>query len=531
MENQGRTEIQLGHMCNNRCVFCVSGQRTERREALPLLPDPILGKIKELRDSGGRHLTFLGGEPTLQPAFMQALKYAVSLGFEEVVVHTNGVKTARASFVDEILAVGGNISFRLSFQGGTKESHELTTQKDGSFNRLVESMKNITARDKRISINMCVVESNYASVAAFPELFKPYNVWQVHLDMMRPLDSGDRTPEEIAGMIPRYSRMRPHLEEMVAGFPEGFDVNIGNLPYCIAPKLARWIHHDGETTFTVAIDGDNDLSDPWNKYENKKRDKVKIESCRSCVFEPQCGGFFETYRDVHGTDDFQPVTREMLEAIDPDRRLFTIHFRPVIDHLLAWTPPAPFEKASLALNSIDHIANLSFKGPAGNVVVAFTRGDQNAAGATDRFSMEVVEVSDTGPHVKALLRALFAEAVTASGSKVVHPVGDDAVFLSRQPPRLGGLVDQRLSRWMRVLRTQAPFGELAWRDVSLTTAGREATLLFADGQGGEVRVKLAANGAQLGGSYELVRPEIPASDALKDGLRRLFGVLKAPPAR
>ena len=32
------------------------------------------------------------------------------------------------------------------------------------------------------------------------------------------------------------------LERMIAGFPPEFDVNLGNLPYCVAPHLAEHIH-------------------------------------------------------------------------------------------------------------------------------------------------------------------------------------------------------------------------------------------------------------------------------------------------
>src|SRR5271154_5709259 len=104
MEPDRQMEIQLGHMCNNRCVFCVSGQRTERREAFPVEADPILAAIREARESGMKKLTLLGGEPTIQPQFFNILKYAIGLGFEEIVLFTNGVKTARPSFMDEVIA-------------------------------------------------------------------------------------------------------------------------------------------------------------------------------------------------------------------------------------------------------------------------------------------------------------------------------------------------------------------------------------------------------------------------------------------
>ncbi len=315
MEPEQQVEIQLGHLCNNRCVFCVSGQRTAMGEAHPVAADPVVAKLEEARARGIDKVTLLGGEPTLQPEFLAIVRRAVALGYREIVVFTNGVKTARASFVDEILATGGNFTFRLSFQGATARAHERTTKKLGSFGRLVESLANLHARRQRITVNMCVVRSNQDSVEAFPALLLPYGVSQLHLDMVRPLDAGVRTEAELREMMPRYSDLVPALERMIAGFPPGFDVNLGNLPYCVAQHLAEHIHHDGEKTYTVAVDHDDALSEPWDKYETKRRDKRKPASCSDCVYEPRCSGVFETYERFYGVSELVPV--RTLPVVDP----------------------------------------------------------------------------------------------------------------------------------------------------------------------------------------------------------------------
>jgi MoaA/NifB/PqqE/SkfB family radical SAM enzyme len=321
VEPKKQIEVQLGHMCNNRCVFCVSGQQTERGNAGPLDLMPQLREIEKARADGHTKLTLLGGEPTLQPGFLDLVRRAVALGFEEIVIFTNGAKTARPAFIDEIRATRGNFTWRISIQGGTEEAHERTTQKVGSFGRIVRTMEALRERGERVTVNMCVVSSNYASIAAFPELCAQHGVVQLHLDMVRPLDAGDRTEDELRAMIPRYSDMVPALEAMTSGFPDDFDVNIGNLPYCIAPKLARYIHHDGEHTLTVAVDGEDDISQPWDKYEVKRRDKSKPERCRECVFEPHCSGVFDAYARFHGTDELVPISAARLRELDPENRV------------------------------------------------------------------------------------------------------------------------------------------------------------------------------------------------------------------
>jgi MoaA/NifB/PqqE/SkfB family radical SAM enzyme len=527
MEPNQQMEIQLGHMCNNRCVFCVSGQRTAMREAFPLEADPIINKIREAYDGGMRKLTLLGGEPTIQPQFINILKASVAMGFEEIVLFTNGVKTARESFMDEVLATGGNFTFRFSFQGANEFAHEDTTKKSGSFNRLVDSLRNAHKKKQRVTVNMCVVKSNYESVVDFPSLILPYGATQLHLDMIRPLDSGVRTEQEMRDMLPRYSDMVPHLEKMVAGFPEGFDVNIGNLPYCIAPKLARWIHHDGEMTFTVAVDNQDQVSEAWNKYEVKKRDKIKRDACRHCVFDSQCSGVFETYRDFYGLDELVPVTPERLAEFDPEKHLFTLHMKRLMANLKDWTPPAPFGAPHIRENSRDNFITLTFNGASGEVVTELRRPSGGIA-STDMFSMHLLESPDGGKYTLGLLRALFAQITEGTGVRVLHPVGDDAAFLAERPPRLGALLDARIGNWLKLLRAKAPFGNLSWRDVAIAGAGREATLSLADQQGAVVNVTLTMKGGQIGGGYQLATPETRPSPELVDGLKTLFGVLRDP---
>src|SRR5262249_28589449 len=125
-----------------------------------------------------------------------------------------------------------------------------------------------------------------------------------------------------------------------------FDVNIGNLPYCIAPQLARWIHHDGEPTLTIAVDRQTELSLPWDKYLVKRRDKSKPEGCRACVFESQCSGVFEAYRAFHGVDELRPVTPERLAEVDPGRRFLALHLRPMVARLGGWAPPPPWQRVT-----------------------------------------------------------------------------------------------------------------------------------------------------------------------------------------
>ena len=217
-QGKGQLEIQLGHLCNNRCVFCVSGQLTSRGEA-PFLPvEELYRALDEGWAAGQRRVTLLGGEPTIQPYFMEVVRRAVAIGFE-VVIFSNGSKPGRTALVDEVAATGGKIEWRFSFQGGTREAHERTTRRRGSFAQLLRSVDRVRAHGHRVTVNMCVVRQNQESVDAFPELLLPRGVAQLHLDMVNPYDTGTLDADGITGILPRYSDLVPPLERMIGRLP------------------------------------------------------------------------------------------------------------------------------------------------------------------------------------------------------------------------------------------------------------------------------------------------------------------------
>ena len=302
-------ELQLGHLCNDRCVFCISGRLTSRRQAPLLAPEMLAERMRRAHASGHRAITFLGGEPTIQPYFLDLVKLAVSLGFERIVIFTNGSKAGRTALVDEVIATGGSFEWRFSFQGATEAAHEATTRRKGSFRQLLRAVERVAAHGQRITANACVVAQNYASLGAFPALLDRLGVGQLHVDMIHPEDTGNLSLEELAPMMVRYSEIVPHLREMVNGFPVGFDVNVGNVPQCLAPDLAPFVHHGGEPTETSQA---HDFGLPVlqlakDKYARKERRKVKLPGCRECAFDARCTGLFPEYVALFGAGELHPV--------------------------------------------------------------------------------------------------------------------------------------------------------------------------------------------------------------------------------
>src|SRR5262245_49677445 len=329
-------EIQLGHLCNNRCVFCSSGQLTAMKVARVVPLEPIIEALEQARAAGATHLTFLGGEPTIHKRFLEAVAKAVDLGFEHIVIFTNGVMFPHPGFIDSVTALG-NFEWRISIQGATDEAHVAATGRPDSFKRIIHGLGELQRRGQLVTTNICVNERSYRSLPHFPELLARYGVRQLHVDIVRPESTGERDEAYLRDIMPRYSDMAPYYDEMLAGFERtnpDFDVNVGNLPYCILPKWGSRIHHGGQETITKSSDGDG-LEDEMNKYAWQASLRTYLPSCADCAFRSRCTGIFRVYLELHGGDEFQPISRETLAALDPERRNFVILSEPLLAPLRA----------------------------------------------------------------------------------------------------------------------------------------------------------------------------------------------------
>ncbi len=505
-------EIQLGHLCNDRCLFCISGQLTHQRQAPLLGSELLVERVRTARAAGYDRLTLLGGEPTIQPAFLAVVERAVEVGFKEIVVFSNGSRLARKELVDRILATGGKFEFRFSFQGGTAEAHEATTRRKGSFAQLLRAAEYVGSRDQKVTINTVLTAANYQSIPALAEVVRRTRAVQLHLDVINPYDVPVLPESELKAMQVWYPDLELPLLQLALALPRGFDVNVGNLPVCVAPRLAPWIHHGGPTTWTVsaAVDGRRALPIEKDKYGDKGRRKHKRAECRSCLFEASCPGYFARYGEWFGEAGFVPVSVTRIGALVSDG---------------AETPVGGHEWARifLALRAALSDAGLDFRlepvasdavrvaaQAGGSHLVALAsvsapRADARAEGAS-------LGVESYRGDTTELLRWL--KVLTAALGEPICPPASDAFGL-RSP------LQGRLER----LRAAAPFPPLKWTRTNLSQSTLEC--YFQDPQGAEIQLWWRLDDDGVRGGYRA--PPKPGPQTL-EALRSLLAALGKAPA-
>ena len=167
-------------------------------------------------------------------------------------------------------------------------AHVAVTKRAASFQRIEEGLKLLAERGQRVTANMCVNDDSYRSLPDYPALVAAHGIEQLHVDIIRPSSIGDYTEDYLRAIMPRYSVMAPYFHAMLERFDAelpGFDINVGNLPYCILPDHIDRIHHGGEETFTKSCDAEG-LEVGVDKYQWHISMRRHPPQCVDCAMRP-----------------------------------------------------------------------------------------------------------------------------------------------------------------------------------------------------------------------------------------------------
>lgn len=331
-------EIQLGHFCNNRCVFCASGQLTERGQAQPVPAPQVAAALHAAADSGVRRVTFLGGEPTVQDSFLPSLQLAQTLGMTDITIFTNGARFGDRDWLKRALALG-RFTWRISIQGGDAASHDAAVGRRGAYARILKGLEQLQQAGQRVEVNVCLTAGSLESLPLLADVVLQYGVAQLCVDMVRPVSAGERSARWMRKILPRFTEVAPIVRELVdrlEAVQPDYDVAITHLPQCVLPERADRIAHGGDATVTFTADP-LDVQGAQSKYEFQASDRTHVPACLGCVFRPRCSGVPWQYLSLYGDKELHGLSVAELERRDPDGRAVVDVYRGRVARLrLPW---------------------------------------------------------------------------------------------------------------------------------------------------------------------------------------------------
>ena len=147
-------EIDMTNNCNSNCPYCIGGRVNQASLTLK----EAQSYISQLKQLGVGGLIFTGGgEPTLNPAIPEAVKYAHKAGLDVGFI-TNGIV-----ITDEMTKVllKNCVWCRISLDAGTQEMYQRTHgQGKEFFEKVLENTKKLVMMKKKLGSN-CTVGVGY----------------------------------------------------------------------------------------------------------------------------------------------------------------------------------------------------------------------------------------------------------------------------------------------------------------------------------------------------------------------------------
>jgi len=307
-----------GYSCNNRCLFCIN---YDMRGMKPRSTVEILRQLKAERANGCNYLEFAGGEDAIRPDFCLLVKTARRLGYERVMVATNGRVFSYMDFAEKAVD-SGLTDIVFSVHAPSEKLHDRLVQVEGCFRQAMTGIENILklfrGTKNTIGTNTAITKLNYRKLPETGRMIAGrFGICNSEFIFADPSRGG--VAHNFDMLMPRISEAAPYIRECLAIGREHF--HRGIVENLISNWAARYVplcYFTDFFPFQISDARENIVfsnvthSTPEGNVADylKARREVnrrKTAKCESCVLKEDCEGIWNRYLDVFGDDEFQPV--------------------------------------------------------------------------------------------------------------------------------------------------------------------------------------------------------------------------------
>lgn len=298
-------DIKVGFECNNKCLFCIQGNK---RETTPNLSDAeVKERLAQGKKENRQRVVFTGGEPTFRPKeLIRWVAHAKRIGYEIIQIQTNGRIFSYLDYCKEMIKAGAN-EFGPALHGSTADLHDRLTQAPGSFKQTTQGIKNLKFLNQRVIINSVVNRLNYRDLPALARLLVDLRVDQFQFAFMHINNLIVEDPEAIKKYVPIVSEVMPYVKKgLDIGIKSGVSCMTEAVPYCLMSGYEDYI---AERIIPKAhvFDADIDI-ESYEKYR-KTEGKAKGPDCSRCRYDKICEGPWREYPAIFGWDEFKPIVK------------------------------------------------------------------------------------------------------------------------------------------------------------------------------------------------------------------------------
>jgi hypothetical protein len=226
----GRSAVSLGRACDGSCFFCAQNGLEHHTPA----SDEIARQLESARLSADA-VTFVGGEPGVDPRLDDVVRLARSLGFVRVGVQTNGWSLAATGRLDSLVRAGVT-DVHLSIHGAEAPVHDWHAGRPGAFAAAVATMGAARAAGLDVVVATVLTRSSFRVLTPIPRLLASRGVgaWCIEVPRWR-----GRAATSADRVIPRLSLALPFaLHALDVARALGLAAFVRGAPSCLLGPFA-----------------------------------------------------------------------------------------------------------------------------------------------------------------------------------------------------------------------------------------------------------------------------------------------------
>lgn len=285
--------IYLTDICNYKCIFCSVDNPSKKGESI-ILED--IFKILDMNKTNNYEgVALWGGEPTVRKDFFEILEKIKSYNFSRVIIETNGSNLSDTEFLKRTLDNGVNY-FIISIHGASSEVQDSISLMDGSFDKIIKTIKNLKKNNMPVRTNTVVNKLNYHQLPEIVEMLIELDVDHINISALRNIGTAARNMKMVTPTFTEVDEYVAEAFEKVLGAKKGLTFDV--FPFC---RIKGYENYQLKWSNYKMFYGDK-VVDDFSEFTNKLKTKGKV--CRKCNYIEECGGVFRGYIDLYGWDEF-----------------------------------------------------------------------------------------------------------------------------------------------------------------------------------------------------------------------------------
>ena len=295
--------IALGYKCNHKCLNCPLS--TFDRLHGELDRETIINNITKLSENGDNlHITISGGEPTLNPNFLEVLKI---LGSKNVwiTILSNATTCKDKKMVDDIIdSLGPNYDYRrlnyvTAIHSWNKDIHDKLTGIKGSFNETMKGLENLNKKGIHISIKIIMNKKTAPDMKKTIDYVCEHFKENMNLELCA-TDYAGRCGKNLDELYISFEELEPLLEDTIDYFEKQKfhqKLQIIETPLCLTdPYYWKYFQVNPKKTLTYIA--------PNNTEENNRSEGVgagcstSYKECIECDVRSYCSGIWQSTYEI-----------------------------------------------------------------------------------------------------------------------------------------------------------------------------------------------------------------------------------------